>query len=566
MKATLELDYDEGVILMNAPGYINPVIKQIPGARYHNKTKQWKFPYSYPVVIQIDSLQDDLTEVIFSDSLKSEIKETFDLVSQQYKFKELDVEYNPNEVARWNDLSSLQKRGTNWLAHANGAILGDELGSGKTVMSCVALNIVQPEHVLIVCPNSVKSVWEKHIYEWTNLKPVIIQGPRMTRIHQIMNIDSETAMIMNWEQLRLHSKLAGYGNIRLTDREKELKELNYFNFEVIIADEAHRMKAPKAKQTRALWALKGDQRWALTGTPIANSPADFWSLLHFIEPWGWPSRSKYIDRYCATSYSPFGGYEVIGLQASTRKEFDDLTGYVFMRRQKHEIMGKIIGKSHVEREVELTPKHMEAYKALKEDLIMRLENEVITLPNALAATTRLVQMSAAMIEIDEEDNVVMKKPSPKVDELMNLLDDLGEEPIVVFSASKQLVYLAIKELKSKGISYVTITGDTPGYEREDAVNKFQSGKARVFIGTTGASGEGITLTRAKYACMLQRPWSMVESLQAEDRIHRWGQEADSVTIIDILTKGTIDSRIRHAFKTKKGRLQDLTKDELIDLL
>jgi len=550
------------------------LIKQVPGARYDAELGVWTTRKAYTACVQLSNIFRNALEV--STELKEYAQgEYTKTIAQRERGLLLDA-----ELQHWREgeMSPLQRVGAGFLAGAESAILADEMGAGKTVQATVAVDIVimlndiatlnERFHGLAVVPNSTKRGWARHIDEWTlSVRPYVLKGNKKQRLEIIeaFKADKRAMLIANWEQLRAHSRLAPYGNIRLTDEERTPKEFNDFEFDVIIADEAHRAKNASSKQTRGLWAPKAKRKWAMTGTPIANHPGDLWSILHFIDPDEWPSRSAYIDRYCLTQWNVHGGMDIVGIRYDTRDEFYHLIDRYFLRRLKRDIMGRDIVKVPEVRYVELPPKHRKMYKEFKEELLLMLENGAISATNPLAATSRLVQLSAAPLDMTDEGKYVMVKPSPKVAELLSLVEAV-EEPVVVFSASKQLLYLAAEELEKKGIPYLFASGDQGEDERAEAVERFQAGEGTVFLATQGAMSEGVTLTRAKVLCFLQRDWSMVKNKQAEDRIHRWGQEADSVTIVDIITEDTIDERVYEVFTTKEGRLDEVTRDSWKELL
>jgi SNF2 family DNA or RNA helicase len=100
-------------------------------------------------------------------------------------------------------------------------------------------------------------------------------------------------------------------------------------------------------------------------------------------------------------------------------------------------------------------------------------------------------------------------------------------------------------------------------ERTSYREAFQRGELDLICVTTGAGGVGITLTRSDCAVFLQRPWSLVEATQSEDRLHRIGAGHDSIDVIDVIAKNTIDSRVRQVLKTRAGQLSDFVKDPRI---
>lgn len=546
------------------------LIKQVPGARYDGELQSWTTRLSYTACAQLSGIFK--TALVVSPELQEYAANGFRLSAEaKARGVELDA-----VVPHWRqaELSPLQRVGADFLINGS-AILADEMGGGKTVQATVALSVLSDGaerfHGLVVCPNSVKRVWARHVEGWTlDLEVFVLKGSKGQREKILAEymLCAKAVLVVNWEQLKAHSRLAPYGNIRLSDEDRRLKELNIPTFDVIIADEAHRLKNPSSQQSRACFALRANRRWALTGTPIANHPGDFWSILRFVDPDEWPSRSQYIDRYCVSQWNVFGGSDIIGINHTMRDEFYHLIDRYFIRRLKRDLMGREITKTAEVRYVELPAKHRRMYNEFKAELLLMLDaDHAVAATNQLAATSRLVQLSAAPLGISPVDpnQLVMLDPSPKVKELLSLIDDL-DEPLVVFSSSKQLLYLAADALEKDGVPYLLATGDQSEEVRGDAVDRFQAGESRVFLATTGAMSEGVTLTRAKVLCFLHRDWSMVKNSQAEDRIHRWGQEADAVTIIDIITEDTIDERVYDVFVTKKGRLDEVTRDSWKDLI
>jgi SWI/SNF-related matrix-associated actin-dependent regulator 1 of chromatin subfamily A len=186
-----------------------------------------------------------------------------------------------------------------FLAASKRALLADEPGLGKTAQAIRALKRLkeQGEDVfpaLIVCPNTLKKNWEREFQKWwPEVTTQVIKGTATQRKKQFdiaveSNLD---VMVINWESLRSHSRLAPYGSVALTrcapcgghDEsvsetrcEVHLRELNNIKFKSVVADEIHRSKDPKSKQTRALWSATGDAeiRFAMTGTPIAKDVVD----------------------------------------------------------------------------------------------------------------------------------------------------------------------------------------------------------------------------------------------------------------------------------------------------
>ena len=555
---TIDLSDDSLHFIIAGPKHRAHTIKAIPNIR------RGKCTVSYVNALHLTNVPG----ARFTERASYAVEDAYSEASNRWRQANTDIEREPL-TARWTDMSRLQKRGAQWLTVSSGAILADEMGSGKTVQVCQAIDALGLERVMIVCPNAVVRTWYEHCVKWTShLKPVIVAGTPGVREQLISDaFDGQTFMlIIGWHQLRLHSRQKGFGSIRLTDSARTPQILNSprAELDLVVADEAHRAKNPEAQQTRALWAVSDSaaRRWAITGSPVSNNPTDFWSLLRFAAPHDWTSRMQYIDRYCTTTYNHFSGmHDVSGWSDNTREEFDALISPTFVRRKMSEIIGREIHKERSRRYVQLDRAHKREYDSMRERLIAQIQNGELTVSNALTAATRLYQLASGMLKFDGED-VVFVDPCPKAAMLIELLADI-DEPVVVMAHHERLAYHCSTKLREE-FSYVT--GRVPLTHRDIEYSKFKDGKTRVLLTTVGTSAEGIDLANARVMIFLQRPWSSVQSSQAEDRISRWTQQSTTVEIIDVISQDTIDERVLEMLNVKRRHLHDLTREELVDLL
>jgi SNF2 family DNA or RNA helicase len=98
-------------------------------------------------------------------------------------------------------------------------------------------------------------------------------------------------------------------------------------------------------------------------------------------------------------------------------------------------------------------------------------------------------------------------------------------------------------------STVSYFGDTSDTERSEAIESFQNGEARFFVGNPQTGGYGITLTAANTVVYFANSFDLAVRMQSEDRAHRIGQK-QHVTYIDLIAEGTIDERIVKALRDK----------------
>jgi SNF2 family DNA or RNA helicase len=485
-----------------------------------------------------------------------------------------------------------QRAGVQFLAAARRALLADEPGLGKTAQTIRALKELKDrgEQVfpaLVVCPNTLKKNWKREFAMWwPGVNVQVISGSATQRRKQFSEEDVDVYVI-NWESLRSHSRLASYGSVALArcvdcgghdDKVSEnrcevhKRELNAIDFKAVIADEIHRSKEPKSKQTRALWAASGDAdiRYALTGTPIANNVLDLWPILHWIAPNEWPSKSRWIDRMVDTMFNAFGGMMVIGVKPHMREEFDAAINPRMRRMLKAKVLPWLPPVIKERRDVEMSTKQKKAYEQMRDVMIAQLEGgEALTAPSPLTQTTRLLQFASsyagiAVDEITGEMSVALSEPSCKIDSLMDDVDagDFGDDSVAVCAVSRQLIDILSARLEKAKIPHGLITGAQNEDERQKAIDDFQSGRIKWILFTAQAGGVGVTLTAARRLIMLQRPWSLVDYKQALDRVHRIGSEIhDSIVITDYVTEGTIEERVIQVLETKADNFEQIVKDK-----
>jgi|TARA_B110000977_G_scaffold29560_1_gene38490 SNF2 family DNA or RNA helicase len=593
MTIRVELNEQQSHINIFAEYRYKEVCKALPGASWDVKLKIWRVPVSWGGCLALRSTFKDALEIgpLLDQWAKNELAER---VGPANALRVLETYDDPDN----EDLFPHQKAGVAYLAAAKQALLADEPGLGKTAQAIRALKKLRDNGeevfpILITCPNTLKSNWKREFERWwPELDVTIIKGSATKR--RVLFEESSQVFIINWESLRSHSRLLGYGSIalaRCTDCgghdskisearcEVHKRELNEIDFKSVVADEIHRSKDPKSKQTRALWAASGDAkiRFALTGTPIAKDVVDLWPILHWLKPEEWPSKTKWIDRYVNTMLNAFGGMMVLGLKPEKEAEFYSSINPRMRRMLKSIVLPWLPDVMNDRRDVEMNPKQLKAYRQMSENMIAMLEadgelnaatGEVIVATDPLVQTTRLLQFANAYatVEVNEagQEKVLLSEPSCKVDALMDDMKngDFGDDSVAVCAVSRQLIEILSARMEKEGIKHGLITGAQSETERQQAVDDFQAGKVKWILFTAQAGGVGITLTTARRLVMLQRPWSLVDYKQALDRVHRIGSEIhDSILITDYVTEGSIEERVIDALDVKAENFEEIVKDK-----
>ena len=593
MYAGVELDDSGKNIIIDAEWRYKELCKSLPGAKWDPNTQQWRVPTSYGTCLALRATFKESLVVgpKLTDWATKEIAERITPANDLRVLETLEDASN-------EDLFPHQRAGVAFLAKARRALLADEPGLGKTAQAIRAIKKLQDDGeqvfpTLIVCPNTLKKNWQREFKKWwPEVSVSVVKGSANQR-RKILEEPADVYVI-NWESLRAHSRLAGYGSVALArcrecgghdekvseNRcEVHVRELNKLEFKAVVADEIHRSKEPKSKQTRALWAATGDAdiRFALTGTPIANNVLDLWSILHWLDPSEWPSKTKWIDRMVNTMMNAFGGMMVLGVKPHMQTEFDATINPRMRRMLKKVVLPWLPDMMFERRDVEMSTKQAKAYKQMRDLMIAELEGgEAITAPSPLTQTTRLLQFASSYAEmaVNEETGESTAKliaPSCKVDALMDDIKngDFGDDSVAVCAVSRQLIEILSEALTKAKIEHGLITGAQDEDQRQQAVDDFQSGKTKWILFTAQAGGVGITLTAARRLVMLQRPWSLVDHKQALDRVHRIGSEVhDSIIVTDYVTEGTIEERVLQVLETKADNFEEIVrdKDQLLSLL
>lgn len=448
------------------------------------------------------------------------------------------------------------------LSNVVAGLCGDDMGLGKTIQ---AIEIdkrkrskLLPFHyergkplTLVVTPVSVIGSWVKHFADWQpSLEVYAIDPKRRDAFVKAFKAGTHDIFICHWEALRLIP---------------ELHDVHWFH---VIADEAHRAKNRKAQQTVALKKIKTTHKLALSGTPADNRPDDLWSILNWLYPRTFTSYWKFRDYHLIIKRHD-ASQVCRACFKQHKNAFDEFCGCAnveelmnkiepfYVRRLKEQVIGDLPDKYYTTIEVDLTMQQRRAYEEMRRAMLAWVgshEDEPIAAPIVVAQLTRLQQFACAygkLIKVRVQQTIMGEKvaqyvdklqlaePSSKLDAASNIITDNPNRQIVVFAQSKQIVNMLARRLQAQAIPVGVVTGDVAQAERDKIVTRFQKGELQVFVGTIAAGGEGITLTAASTVIFIDRVWSPAKNRQAEDRLHRIGQE-NAVQVIDIIARDTID--------------------------
>lgn len=430
-------------------------------------------------------------------------------------------------------------------ARMNSLLLADDMGLGKSLqaLTIAAIDFEQgwATRVLIVAPASLKWNWQAEIEQHTHFTATVLDGTPRQRDAQLdaFEADGTDILIVNYEQVLAH-----------------LEQLNALAFDIVIFDEAHAMKNPKAKRTKACLKLNAKRFFVLTGSPVLNKVDELWTLLHRIDPDGFPSYWSFIQRYAV-----FGGFkdkQIIGV----KNEGDLRTRLqsVMIRRRKSEVLD-LPDKQHITVTVGLHPTQRELYVRARDELIIDLPDDPdpMEIENALTRFLRLKQICGTPQAVDE----TLPDHSFKLDRAVEMVEQVISEGehVVVFTQFRGVQAAMARRLAKARVGTYLLNGDTPMAERVPTVRAWAQSEPAAMVAMLQVAGVGLNMTAARTAIFLDKLFVPKLNEQAEDRIHRIGADKDrAVQIYQLLCKGTVEARIEQILAQKKRLFDSLVEE------
>jgi SNF2 family DNA or RNA helicase len=466
-------------------------------------------------------------------------------------------------------LRDYQRHGVTWLDTLTtlglGCCLADDMGLGKTI-TLIALHLHRRETIdetrptLVVCPASLLGNWEDEIARFA-------PDAAVRRFHggarSLSDLDGGF-VLTTYGTLRSDHTGAG-DQTRLRD----------VDWGLVVADEAQHVKNPTSTAARALRAIPGTARVALTGTPVENNLTELWAILDWAIPGLLGSRNAFRKVWAAPIES--------GLHEDKTRQFADLVGPFVLRRKKSDpgIAPELPPKTETDHPLGLTREQAVLYEAFVRDTMERIEraDEDSRRGLVLALLTGLKQICNHPAQFLKQSGAVrLTGRSHKIDLLVELLGTIVAEggAALVFTQYVAMARLLETHLDRLGMAHQFLHGGTPVRSRDAMVRAFQAGEVPVFLLSLKAGGTGLNLTRADHVIHVDRWWNPAVEDQATDRAYRIGQDKP-VQVHRMVTRGTIEQRIAELLTRKRAladavltrgetALTELGNDELRDLV
>ncbi|MDQ6693136.1 MAG: DEAD/DEAH box helicase [Chloroflexota bacterium] len=431
-----------------------------------------------------------------------------------------------------------QAVGTLFLAFTERALLADDMGLGKTPQAIAAAELLKEWHgikrVLVITPASVKYQWGREIERFSDASYTVINGSKAKREKQYAEDSFFT--ILNYELV-----LRDLGHVRA------------LNADLVILDEAQRIKNWRAKTSQALKDLPRPFAFVLTGTPLENRLEELYSIVEFLDdkllgpPWQFMAQHVIKD--------DFGG--IIG--------YKDLAGVrraiapILLRRRKADVLQDLPERVDNDFWLELDTEQERLYRPLEKQLAQLLrtpEWNAAQSALALSLLTKLREGATAAQLVNPE-----VQSSSKLRELPALVEEIVSEghKMLIFSQWERMTRHAQDALSKTGAKSVRLHGGLGMRARQRVIEQFTTDPQTMVFISTDAGGLGLNLQAASYVINLDLPWNPARVEQRIGRAHRLGQ-TNPVNVINMIAANTIEQRVLDVLYRK----QELF-DEILDV-
>ncbi|MFT5188719.1 MAG: superfamily II DNA or RNA helicase [Verrucomicrobiales bacterium] len=428
---------------------------------------------------------------------------------------------------------------------AGRAILADDMGLGKTIQGIGVAEMLAREtgikRVLVVCPASVKSQWQGEIQRFSDRSSQIVLGTAEERAALYQQPAFFT--ICNYEQIL-----------------RDQAVIEHATWDLIILDEAQRIKNWEAKTTAAIKSLRSPYALVLTGTPLENRIDELYSIIGFLDDRRLGPAFRFFNRHRVVDEKG----KVLGYKNLTelRKSLEP----VLLRRTRQTVLSEL-----PERTTEIVRIAPTAEQADFDHGQMQIVSQIVSKKYLTEIDLMRLQKALLLARMNANSTFLVNREEPsystKLEFLRELLESLCAEEdrkIVLFSEWTRMLDLIEVQLNELGIKFVRLDGSISQKKRPILVDTFQSDpECQVFI-TTNAGSTGLNLQAANTVINVDLPWNPALLEQRIGRAHRMGQKRP-VHVYILVTEETLEERLLGTLTAKRElSLAVLDPDSNID--
>jgi hypothetical protein len=432
-----------------------------------------------------------------------------------------------------------QAEGALFAVRAGRALIGDDMGLGKTIQAIAAAEILARHfdvaRVLVVCPASLKYQWQSEIARFTGRRseraPRVIEGGRAQR-QQAFGQD-DFCKITNYEKLQ-----------------PDLDLIGAWAPELVIVDEAQRVKNWNTIAARALKRIDSPYAIVLTGTPLENKLEELISIVQFVDQHRlgptWKLLHEHQVRDEAGRVTGYTRLEKIGRTLAP----------VMIRRRKSEVLRQLPSRTDQNLLVPMTDAQMTVHRE-NADIVAKIVQRWRRTRFLSDGDQRRMTCALQNMRMSCNSTYLLDRESDhgvKADELAALLDEMLAQPeakAVVFSQWQRTHDIVIRRIEARGLGYVSFHGGIPSEKRPALLERFREDPAcRVFL-STDAGSMGLNLQHASTLINMDLPWNPAILEQRIARIHRMGQKRP-VQVVNFVAKGTIEEGMLSVLAFKRS--------------
>jgi SNF2 family DNA or RNA helicase len=407
-----------------------------------------------------------------------------------------------------------QLEGIAFLMPRHAALLADEMGLGKTMQTILSLRLLFSagliRRALLICPKPLVNNWSRELRTWAEDLPFEVIGG-----------DVETRRAA-WLVSNCPLKLVNY---ELLTRDAAFLADEQVHFDVVVLDEAQRIKNRDSKTARVVRSIRRERSWALTGTPIENKPEDLINLFAFVDPERIPADTP-------------------------AKRLPQLAGDCILRRTKEDVLTDLPPKTIRDTCLELTPAQREAYELAEKEGVIRL--------NALGETISVQHIFELVMRLKQICNFdPLTKQSAKLEQLLADLAEVAESGRKAIVFSQWVEPLELIARAAGPLGPLQYHGRVPHRDRPAVLDRFQKDPTKhVILMSYGTGSVGLNLQFTNYVFLFDRWWNPAVEDQAINRAHRIGQR-EPVFVTRFITQGTIEGRIAEVLEKKRQLFNEL---------
>lgn len=436
--------------------------------------------------------------------------------------------------------------------------LFDEPGVGKTLTALTIARMHAASRTIIVCPPLLTTNWQTEtIKSGLHDAPTIIEpgrpAPDTLPAGGVIIVPDST----------------------LAARPELVEQLRWWAADVMLVDEAHRLKSYTSNRTRAVLSLGTSIRTApvaISGTPIFQSPHEAAPLLELTRMLApiFGGRHAFLHRYCVQDRRGEWSPRDTALDLFRR----DLATHVWIRRRKAQVLPQLPEKLRTAIEVQVP---LREYRDTHRDVIARIrtwargyQNEHGRMPDQAARDDYARQHGLALAsQLRRAAGLAKIKPAVSLitDHLTNNPPQDSPDgrrwprPLIVWTHHVDVAEAALTAIRDTGVPHAAIIGTTTNRDRDAAREDFQAGRLAVLVCAITKAGVGLTLTAASDALFIEHSFTPAELVQAEDRMHRQGQQAHGLIYTSLIARGTLDDLIQKVLHEKTHILETALGDE-----